>query len=205
MSLARNPSGNWRPRLDRRGLARLLPAPGHWSADDYLWLTQDANRLIELADGWIEELPMPTQRHQGILAQLFLLLRPVIAARGGRVYFAPLRLRLGERRFREPDLLALLDADDPRAGDDYWRGADLVVEILSPGNADHDLVTKRAEYAEAGIQEYWIVDPDEATIVVLGLEAGAYHEQGRYGHGQSVMSPLLPELRVAATEILSAG
>ena len=147
---------------------------------------------------------MPTQRHQGILAQLFLLLRPLIVARGGMVYFAPLRLRLGERRFREPDLLALLDADDPRAGNDYWRGADLVVEILSPGNADHDLVTKRTEYAEAGIQEYWIVDPDEERIIVLGLAGGAYREHGRFEPGQTVSSSLLPELRVAATEILSA-
>lgn len=204
MSLATRPGNNWRPRLDRRGLARLLPSPGHWSDTDYLWLTQDNNRLIELADGWIEELPMPTQRHQGILAQLFLLLRPVIVARGGLVYFAPLRLRLGDRRFREPDLLALLDAGDPRGGNDFWRGADLVMEIVSPGNADHDLVTKRSEYAETGIQEYWIVDPEEALIIVLSLEGGAYREHGRFTQGQTISSPLLPELQVAATDILSA-
>lgn len=204
MSLAGKPDSPWRPRLDRRGLARLLPEPGQWKAGDYLWLTQDGSRLIELADGWIEELPMPTQRHQGILAQLFLLLRPLIAARGGLIYFAPLRLRLAERRFREPDLLALLRGDDPRAGDEFWTGADLVVEIVSPGNAEQDRLVKRREYAEAGIPEYWIVDPDEGSILVLGLEAGAYRELGRYMAGQTVRSGLLPELRLPASEVLSA-
>jgi len=198
MSLARNhPNGSWQPRLDRRGLARLLPAPGRWSATDYLWLTQDTSRLVELADGWIEELPMPTQRHQGILAQLFLLLRPLIVARGGKVYFAPLRLRLAERRFREPDLLALLDADDPRGGNDYWKGADLVVEIVSPGNADHDRLTKRAEYAEAGITEYWIVDPRTETITVLALDGSRYREHGRFGRGETAGSAAFAGLQAA--------
>ena len=50
----------WKLRVEQGRLADFLPAQGEWTADDYLWLTRDTNHLIEWADGWIEELPMPT-------------------------------------------------------------------------------------------------------------------------------------------------
>ena len=71
--------------------------------------------------------------------------------------------------FREPDLLLLRDRADTRCQDRYWLGADLVAEVISPDNPDPDLVEKRADYAEAGIPEYWVVDPRDETIRVLTL------------------------------------
>ena len=49
-----------------------MPVQGEWTAEAYLWLTRDVRRLVELADGWIEELPMPTDAHQRILGHLGL-------------------------------------------------------------------------------------------------------------------------------------
>ena len=63
-----------------------------------------------------------------------------------------MRVRAGT--FREPDLLLLRDRSDPRRQDRFWRGADLVVEVISPDDPDRDLVDKRSDYAEAGIAEY---------------------------------------------------
>ena len=187
----------WKLRVEQGRLADLLPAQGEWTADDYLWLSRDTNHLIEWADGWIEELPMPTVTHQRISKRLLLLLDAWLEARGGVIYYSPLRLRVSETRFREPDLLAFLDAADARNADDYWRGADLVVEIISPGNADHDLVTKRLEYAEARIPEYWIVDTQSPSLTVLALESDAYREHGRFAPGENATSPLLPGSAVA--------
>lgn len=191
-------------RVDQARLSHLLPPQGEWTADDYLWLTRDTNRLIEWADGWIEELPMPTETHQRVLLFLSLALNAWIVPRGGIVLFAPLRMRVSERRVREPDLLALLDKADARRADDFWRGADLVVEIVSPSNADHDLVTKRAEYAEVGVPEYWIVDSDTEVVLVLTLDGTVYREHGRFARGESVTSRLLPGLAVPVDEVFSA-
>lgn len=201
----RSPRKAWQLRVDQARLAGLLPAQGEWTADDYLWLTRDTNHLIEWADGWIEVLPMPTSTHQRVLLFLTKMLDAWMVPQGGIVLFSPLRMRVSERRFREPDLLALLDATDGRYGDDFWTGADLVVEIISPSNAEHDLVTKRAEYAEATIPEYWVVDADAEEVLVLTLDGVAFREHGRFARGSTVTSPLLPGLAVAVDEVFGAG
>ena len=160
-------------------LCAVLPPQGAWSDDAYLWLTDHTNRLIEFTDGYLEELPMPTSSHQLALAVLFRRFDHYLTPRGGLVLFAALRMRIRAGKFREPDLLLLLDRTDSRFRNRYWLGADLVVEVVSPDKPERDLVEKRADYAEAGIPEYWIADPRDATITVLALEGDAYVEIGR--------------------------
>ena len=172
-------------------LCDVLPPQGAWSDDAYLWLTDHSNRLIEFTDGCIEELPMPTFTHQSVLAFLYDLFRAYLKPRGGVVLFAALRLRVRPGKFREPDLLLLRDRTDRRCQDRFWEGADLVLEVVSPDNPDRDLVEKRADYAEAGIPEYWIADPRDETIRVLSLRGAAYVEHGVYRRGDTAASALL--------------
>lgn len=188
----------------RKVLLEVLPPQGGWSEEEYLWLTDRTSRLIEFTDGSIEPLPMPTDHHQGIL---FLLARALLAhlePRGGIVRFSPLRLRLPSGKFREPDVLVLLDRDDPRREDRYWHGADLVMEVVSPDKPARDLVQKRREYAEAGIPEYWIVNPLDSTITVLTLRDGRYIEHGIFPCGARATSALLPEFTVVVDEVFDA-
>ena len=185
-------------------IAALLPEQGAWSEQDYLWLTGRTNRLVELADGHIEVLPVPTEKHQAILLYLLIAFHTLTQQIGGKVFCAPLRLRLASGKFREPDLLLLRSAADPRRGDEYWKGADLVVEIVSPDDPKRDLVTKRSEYAEAGIPEYWIVDPRADTITVLRLADGHYVEHGVFGRGATATSVILPELGVSVDAVFDA-
>ncbi len=147
---------------------------------------------------------MPTDRHQAILQYLLFVLQTYLAPVGGVVRCAPLRLHLWTGKFREPDLLLLRSATDPRRHDEYWEGADLVVEILSPSNSDHDLVTKRTEYAKAGIPEYWIVDPRKQTIMVLELVDDRYVEHGFFARGTMIQSVLLPDLEVSVDAVFDA-
>ena len=118
--------------------------------------------------------------------------------------FSPLRLRLPSGKFREPDVLVLLDRDDPRRADRYWHGADLVMEVVSPDRPTRDLVQKRREYAEAGIPEYWIVNPLDTTIAVLALLDGRYIEDGVFPRGAQATSALLPEFTVKVDEVFDA-
>jgi Uma2 family endonuclease len=186
-------------------LRPILPDQGEWSDADYLWLSSRTNHLVELSGGSIEVLPMPTEKHQAIVAYLFLVFLELTRRTGGKVLFAPFRLRLNAGKFREPDLLLLRSAADPRRHDAYWDGADLVVEVVSGDDPSRDVVTKRAEYAAAGIPEYWIVDANAESISVLALRDGAYVPHGIFGRGATVTSALLPDLRVAAGELFDAS
>ena len=172
-------------------LCDILPRQGCWSDEAYLWLTDHGRRLIEFTDGRIEELPMPTYTHQAVLAFLYRLFHDYLRPRGGVVVFSGLRMRIREGKFREPDLLVLRERSDSRNQDRYWLGADLVAEVVSPDDPDRDLVEKRADYAEAGIPEYWIVDPRDETITVLTLDEEAYIEAGAYARGSHATSRLL--------------
>ena len=119
----------------------------------------------------------------------------------GEVFFAPLPIRLWPGKFRDPDIVYLKPG---RISDPHHQpqGADLVVEVVSEDDEDRrrDLETKRQEYAEAGIAEYWIVDPKERKITVLKLEGSAYRLHGEFGHGATVSSALLPHLSAPAVD-----
>ena len=184
-------------------LCDLLPRQGCWSDEEYLWLTDHTNRLIEFTDGHIEELPMPTDTHQAILAFFYDLFCDYIRPRGV-VRFASLRLCIREGKFREPDLLLLRDRSDPRRQDRFWLGADLVVEVVSADCPQRDLVAKRTDYAEAGIPEYWIADPRNTTIQVLALESETYVEHGVFARGDTATSRLLDGLSVDVDAVFDA-
>jgi Uma2 family endonuclease len=182
----------------------LEPLQGLWSVEQYLKLTNQTNHLIEFTDGVIEVLPMPTRDHQVILAFLYELLLLLIRPQGGKVLFAPLRVQVRPGKFREPDLLVLRNAQDPRNQNSYWLGADLVIEIVSPDEPERDTVEKVTDYAEAGIAEYWIVNPLNATITVLTLEEGTYTEHGVFQRGDRATSHLLEGFSVSVDEVFDA-
>ena len=185
-------------------LGEILPRQGCWSDEGYLWLTDHGNRLVEFTDGFVEELPMPTDTHQTILAFLHVLFRAWVQPHGGVVVESPLRMCIREGKFREPDLLLLRDRSDSRRRNRYWLGADLVAEVVSPDDPDRDLVEKRADYAEAGIPEYWIADPRDETLTVLVLRGEAYVEHGRYARGETAASALLEGFAAEVSAVFDA-
>jgi Uma2 family endonuclease len=185
-------------------LEEILPSQGGWSDEQYLVLTEHTNRLVEFTDGFLEPLPMPTDQHQAILEFLFLAFLHFIKPRGGKVRFAPLRLQIRPGKFREPDLMLLLLASDPRRQNRFWTGADLALEIVSPEKPERDLVQKRADYAEVQVPEYWIVNPQTETITVLRLQGSAYVEAGHYQRGQAAASALLAGFAVQVSAVLDA-
>jgi Uma2 family endonuclease len=182
----------------------LLPLQGLWTEEQYLRLTDQTNRFIEFTEGSVEVLPMPTRKHQAISRFLFLAFLACVQRLGGTVFYAPLRVRVAPGRFREPDLVLLLDVNDPRNQNAFWLGADLVVEIVSPDYVERDTVLKRADYAEAGIPEYWIVNPDEETITVLKLSDGVYTAHGVFGRGETAASVLLTGFTVSVDAVCDA-
>ncbi|MGH8066720.1 MAG: Uma2 family endonuclease [Candidatus Entotheonellia bacterium] len=182
----------------------LLPLQGLWTEEQYLRLTDQTNWFIEFTEGSVEVLPMPTRKHQAISRVLFLAFLSFVQRLGGTVFYAPLRVRVAPGRFREPDLVLLLDVNDPRNQNAFWLGADLVVEIVSPDYVERDTVIKRADYAAAGIPEYWIVNPEEETITVLKRDDGVYTAHGVFGRGETATSVLLTDFTVSVDAVCDA-
>lgn len=173
-------------------VAKLFPDQGAWSEEEYLMLP--GNRLVEYSQGLIEVLPMPSHAHQLILVFLYRAIYSFLSDRqAGTVLVAPLRVMLWAGKFREPDLVVMLHRNRHRIHEQYWDGADLVMEVVSPDDPLRDLETKRREYAQAGIAEYWVVNPIDQTITVFALPAGAerYAVHGVYTAGSVAESVLL--------------
>jgi Uma2 family endonuclease len=167
-------------------------------------LTDQTNRLVEFTDGHVEVLPIPSGTQQTISQRLFLALLSFVQRIGGIVQYAPLRIRIRSDKFREPDLLLMRDAADPRRQDRYWLGADLVVEIVSPDRPERDTHDKVVDYAEAGIPEYWIVNPETATITVLRLMDDTYREHGVFHRSDTATSVVLDGFVVGVDDVLGA-
>ncbi|MXX26290.1 MAG: Uma2 family endonuclease [Caldilineaceae bacterium SB0668_bin_21] len=183
-------------------IAQLFPAQGHWSEEEYLSL--NTNHLVEFSQGQLEVLPLATFSHQRIVAFLYRLLLGFVEDRGlGVVMFAPLRIQLGHGKFREPDLVFMAAEHADRLGEQFWQGADLVMEVVSPDDPVRDKVTKRREYAQSGIPEYWIVDPTDASITVLTLQGQEYALHGEFAPGEAASSVLLEGFKVDVGDVFS--
>ena len=199
---------NGKPHEPVWELAKLWPLQGEWTEEDYLALEREiGNQMIELCDGWLEILPMPDLYHQYIVAMLWSSLndftRPL---KQGRAVQAPLPVRIGKGKFREPDIgyfenHRIKDVRKPP------EGVDLAIEVVSPGNEnrERDLVVKRREYARAGVREYWIVDHEERTIMVLTLAGKSYKVHGVFKPGEDATSKLLKGFKVAVSDVFAAG
>lgn len=182
----------------------LLPEQGQWSEEAYLWLTDRTTRLLEFTDGYIEVPPMPTDQHQTILLFLYELLATFLRPLGGKVLVAPLRVQIRNGKYREPDIVLVRSANDPRRQNRFWLGADVVVEIVSLEGPERDLVEKRADYAEAGIPEYWIIDPQTEAILVLVLQGSVYIEHGVFARGTAATSVALEGFAVSVSAVFDA-
>ena len=110
----------------------------------------------------------PAVIHQKILGELHLLFRECTDAHEGEceVYLAPcdVRLDMDNKTMVQPDLLVICKEYD--LGAKRFEGApDLALEILSPSTRSKDMLLKLYKYQNAGVKEYWIVDPDHETVL----------------------------------------
>ena len=179
----------------------MLNAQTKLTYADYL-KTAD-NERYELLDGKLVTSPSPGEMHQYSLGRLFLRLATIVYERNlGRVYCSPFDVVLSETDVVRPDLLFV---SGTRAGiitaDNVQGAPDLVIEILSPVTAERDGTTKLDLYARHGVREYWIVDPDARTVMLLWRGRGRFDVVGIYGAEQSLRSPTLRGFSIPLQEI----
>ena len=179
------------------------PPQGEWTYKDWCKLPDDGYRY-EVLTGVLYVSPPPSIRHQRISIVLvghlldFLKLQPL-----GEVLTAPVGVRLSHQPVPlQPDIVFVRTERLGIVGEAYIEGAPaLLVEILSPSNWLYDRREKMQAYQEAGVAEYWIVDPRALTIDVYVLEQGAYVLMGQYRMGEVTRSQVLPGFEVSVETI----
>lgn len=143
-----------------------------YTAEDYYNLPE--NVRAELLDGYlIYNQAAPSRIHQTILSELHTSINNYIKSKNGscRVYPAPFAVKLKEDSVTivEPDISVICDRN--KLTDRGCTGApDWIIEITSPSNSRYDYITKLNLYADSGVREYWIIDPEKETIFVYYLE-----------------------------------
>jgi Uma2 family endonuclease len=183
-------------------IGRLMLKTEGFSVSDYLSL--GGPYLVEYRDGCLQVLPMPTALHQALA---FVFANLLLAFSKGdplsRVKLAPFRIALNDREYREPDVCFMLGEHASRRTNLFWRGADLVVEVISPSNRAHDTEIKPAEFAAAGIPEYWLIDPEKKSVRVLALRGSEYAVLGEFGLGEVATSELLGGFAVDVADLFA--
>ena len=152
-------------------MSQALARSDIYTEDDYYNLPE--NVRAELIDGQFYDMAAPSRIHQKILNTVNNTIFNYIHSKGGscEVYPAPFAVKLFDDRKTvvEPDISVICDPN--KLTDQGCSGApDWIIEIISPSTSSHDYVRKLNLYLDAGVREYWIVDPTQKHIVVYYLE-----------------------------------
>ncbi|MDR2750509.1 MAG: Uma2 family endonuclease [Clostridiales bacterium] len=138
------------------------------------WLKLDDGKRYELLDGQLIEMAVPLTQHQDISYEIGRQLGNAIRGKC-RVLPAPFGVRLfkDKNTVLQPDISVVCDRSKiTREG--CVGAPDMVVEVLSKSTAGFDKLVKFNKYLEAGVREYWIVDPENKMVTAFRLSNGEY-------------------------------
>lgn len=183
------------------------PEPGAWTYEAYTRLPDDGRRY-EVIRGNLYMSPAPRPLHQELIYRLVRHIGQFVEDEQlGKIYFAPIDVILPDLAHPvQPDLLFIGEQQLDLVKENYIEGVpSLIVEVVSPTNPGHDRRTKYDLYAEAGVREYWIVDPDDCIVDIYTLHSDrVYVPFGHFERGADIQSDLLPGLRIAMDDLCQA-
>ena len=181
--------------------------PRFQSFAEYLAYDDGTDKLYELFNGELIEVPPESGKNVQIANRLFLIF--ALSLGTDRVRGHGLKLEVnGEPRNRYPDLTILREEHIEQLAQRNTVRLSmspplLVVEVVSPGELqrNRDYVAKRIQYQDCGIPEYWIIDPDLQTVLVWELSEENYQEVGSFSGESQILSPQFPKLDLTAAQI----
>lgn len=181
---------------------------GRYTYADYL--TWDMDVMVELIKGKVfkRDAAAPRMSHQKVSVILTTAFHGFLKGRRCQVFHAPFDVRLPVKSKKNQDIDTVVQPDlcvvcDPGKLDDAGciGAPDLVVEILSPGNNKRELKNKYEVYEEAGVKEYWVIHPNEQTLLIYTLVSGKYQSSRLFVSGDTVESSCIEGFQLNLEEI----
>ncbi|WP_170006057.1 Uma2 family endonuclease [Bacillus fonticola] len=154
---------------------------GFVSLDEYFQIRENSEELLEYIDGFVYMSPSLSTKHQRISRKLLIQFDTFLNQKPCEVFHAPFDIELKNENMEGtkiviPDISVICDKSG-FTDTKYVGVPDLVVEILSPSNQSHDLITKLNLYMKYGVKEYWIINPMLHTVTVYSLNDDDMYEQ----------------------------
>ena len=169
------------------------------------YLEWEGPERYQLINGEVFQMASPSVAHQALLAELFSQFFFFLRGKPCQVFFAPLDTRLfpeednSDDTVVQPDLLVVCDKN--KLGKGSVNGApDLVLEIVSPSNSHSELFHKFQYYLEAGVREYWVIDPETKKVQVHIYDNGHYVSTAYKGNGRIPVT-ILPGLEIPLEDL----
>ena len=171
---------------------------GTYSYADYL--TWQLDEMVEIIRGKLFKMTAaPSRIHQKVALKLGSSLFQFLEGKPCDVYIAPFDVRLPKTTTNNEDIHTVVQpdicviCDKSKLDDAGCIGApDLIVEILSPGDNKKELQHKYEVYRESGVKEYWIIHPNEQTLLIYSLENGSFVPSRLFTSGDKVGSNVIP-------------
>jgi Uma2 family endonuclease len=171
------------------------------------WSLPESVLPVEYVNGEIIMAPTPTVRHQTLVLEIAVALRAFVRQHGlGKIFISPLDVLLPTGEVVQPDVFLLAPKQAALAVEEkrVYGVPPFAVEILSPGTAGHDMITKRELYEKNGVREYWIVDARTRGIAQLVLRKKRYAVR-ELGEADTVTSPVLEGFEMRVGELLGVS
>jgi len=183
-------------------VAQTIPEDRPLTIEDFFALPDDGLHY-QLLTGELILSPSPEIIHQRISGDLYFTIRTVLNVNDfGSVFYAPTAVVLSANDVIEPDLFVIRNEQRSELSRRSFNGAPaIVIEILSPSNRRMDLQRKALLYANAGVEEYWMIDPEKRRILIQRLVAGKVDLE-IFTSG-SVTSAVLPGFTVGIDKLFS--
>jgi len=168
------------------------------TTDEYLYDTEETNRIRELAQGMVREPPAPFFSHQRLVLRLARIVADHVEPRQlGHVAIAPVDVILDREQaiVVQPDVLFVSKARLSIIRNQVWGAPDLVAEILSPRTEKHDRGQKLDWYRQYGVRECWLLDPLSEQVTVVDFTEASPIEPALPGlPGNPVGGPAGPRI-----------
>ncbi|MCL2192968.1 MAG: Uma2 family endonuclease [Treponema sp.] len=180
-------------------------------ADYKTWELKEGERH-ELIRGEAFAMASPNRRHQTISREMCGQLYNYLNGKTCQMFAAPFDVRLfydeeegeDDDTVVQPDIMVV--CDEGKIGDEGIRGApDLVIEILSPSNTVFEMSEKRALYEDAGVREYWVVNPKDNEVTVHCLRNGGFFDRKTYESADTIPVDVLPGLGIDLERVFARG
>jgi Uma2 family endonuclease len=186
---------------------RVQPTQGDWTYEDYLALPDDGQRY-EIIEGVLYVTNAPDIDHQLAVSEIHRQMANfVVEGKLGIVLPAPFEIHLSATsRPVQPDVFFIRAGQWPGAGAKFFEGSpDLIVEVLSPASIRTDRHVKFNAYEQAGVPEYWIVNPKVRSVEVYTLSGGEYGLLGEFAGDEVIQSRVLEGLAIVTRTLFMGG